>query len=171
MKTGVNHGIMMKGICIDFTYIDLQNVPVFIEHSLDCHKNVPVFMEIGIRVLRFSCVFAHCHAPHPIISKQFADRCSGFHVFCYIGMRCVPFSPGEWPSDPLESMRLSADVQSVASSLLMLLGMALLTRKDREGSAHRRLMEEISPQSDRKKSSELLSCSCLLYTSPSPRDS
>ena len=104
MKTGVNHSIMMKGNYIDFTYIDLQNVPVFIEHSLDCHKNVPVFMEIGIRVLRFSCVFAHCHAPHPIISRQFAGRCSGFHVFWHIAMRRVLVFPYNLVSDAVAFM-------------------------------------------------------------------
>ena len=79
-------------------------------------------------------------------------------MFCHIGKRRVPFSSDEWTSDPLDSMCLAADVHGVASSLLKLLRVAILTRKDIKGSVHRRLMEEISPQSDRKTSSELLSC-------------
>ena len=46
-------------------------------------------------MLRFSCVFAHWHAPCPIISMQLGEPCSGFHVFSHIGMHRVPFFPSD----------------------------------------------------------------------------
>ena len=90
------------------------------------------------------------------------EKSSGFHVFLHIGVDRVPFFPGNWVSDAPVFMCfatlgsaashflqtngqailwipcLAADVHGVASSLLKLLRAAILTRKYRKGSVHRR---------------------------------
>ena len=103
----------------------MRNMPVFIEHSPDYRKSSPVFIGFCIGVLRFSCVFAHWHAPCPIISIQLGEPCSGFHVFSHIGMRRVPFFPGNWASDAPVFMCFCTLV-CTASYFLQAIGRAML---------------------------------------------